>query len=260
VSTRQPPGPAAAAAVGSDGVTFAQAGDTGPPPARRHLDPWRTVFFGAVVLAILAGAGWALLGSSLLIVRRVEVTGNRLVTAAQVRQAAEIKPGTPLATVNGGAVAARVERLAPVLSAAVSRSWPDAIVITIRERMPVLAVAVTGGGYQLIDPDGVVIRSAARRPAGMPLLSPAPAVLRGSAAIGATAVVLRQLPPRVRARLRWVSAASASSVTLHLAGRVTVLWGGVDRAAQKSAELTLLLRTHARYYDISDPGTAVTRG
>ena len=94
----------------------------------------------------------------------------------------------------------------------------------------------------------------------MPLLSPAPAVLRGSAAIGAAAVVLRQLPPRVRARLRWVSAASASSVTLHLAGRVTVLWGGVDRAAQKSAELTLLLRTRARYYDISDPGTAVTRG
>jgi cell division protein FtsQ len=241
-------------------MTFARPGDAGLKSARRHLDPWRTVFFGAVTLAILAGAGWALLGSSLLIVRRVEVTGNRLVTVAQVRQAAEIKPGTPLATVNGGAVAARVERLAPVLSAAVSRSWPDAIVITIRERTPVLAVAATGAGYQLIDPYGVVVRSATRKPAGMPLLSPAPAVLRGSAAIRAAATVMRQLPPKVRGRLRWVSAASAGSVTLHLAGRVTVLWGGVGQAAQKSAELTLLLRTHARHYDISDPGTAVTQG
>jgi hypothetical protein len=41
---------------------------------------------------------------------------------------------------------------------------------------------------------------------------------------------------------------------------VTVLWGGVGRAAQKSGELILLLRTHARYYDVSDPGTAVTQG
>ncbi len=202
MSTRQPPGPATA--VGGDGVTFARAGEAGPAPASRHLTPWRPVFFGAVVLAILAGTGWALLGSSLLVVRHVAVTGNRLVTAAQVRQEAGIKPGTPLATVNGGAVAARVERLAPVLSAAVSRSWPDGIVIT--------------------------------------------------------AMVLRQLPAEVRTRLRWVSAASASAVTLHLAGRVTVLWGGLGRAAQKSAELTLLLRTHARYYDISDPGTAVTQG
>jgi cell division protein FtsQ len=258
VSTRQPPGPAAA--VGGDGVTFARAGEAGLPPAGRHPTPWRPVFFGAVVLAILAGAGWALLGSSLLVVRHVAVTGNRLVTAAQVRQAAGIKPATPLATVNGAAIATRVERLAPVLSAVVSRSWPDGIVITVRERTPVLAVALTGGGYQLIDPFGVVVRSAAHRPAGMPLLSPAPAVLRGSPAIRAAAMVVRRLPPKVRTRLRWVSAASATAVTLHLAGRVTVLWGGVGRAAQKSGELVLLLRTHARYYDVSDPGTAVTQG
>lgn len=254
MSRRQPPGPSAAAAVGSDGPTSARA-----RPAR-HRGPWRTAFFGAAILAVLAGAGWALLGSTLLVVRHVEVTGNRLVTAAQVRQAAQIKPGAPLATVNTGAAAVRVERLAPVLSAAVSRSWPDAIVVSVRERTPVLAVALTGGGYQLIDPYGVVVRSAAREPAGMPLLSPAPAVLRGSAAIRAAAMVLAQLPPKVRTRLRWVSAASASSVTLHLAGRVTVLWGGAGRAGPKRAELTLLLRTHARYYDISDPGTAVTRG
>jgi cell division protein FtsQ len=244
--------PAAAAGWGSGKAARARA-------VRRHADPRRTAFFGVLVLAVLAGAAWALLGSSLLVVRHVEVIGNRLVTAAQVRQAAKIKPGTPLATLDTAAVARRVEQLAPVLSAAVSRSWLDTIVITVRERTPVLAVAVAGG-YELVDPYGVVVRSAARKPAGMPLLSPVPAVLRGNAAIRAAAIVLRHLPAEVRTRLRWVSAASASAVTLHLAGRVTVLWGGTGQAAQKTAELGLLLRTHARYYDISDPTTAVTQG
>jgi cell division protein FtsQ len=229
-------------------------------PGRRRPDPWRIAFVVVLVLAVLAGGGWALLRSSLLVVRHVEVVGGRLVTAAQVRDAAQIKPGTPLASVNASAVAARVERLAPVLSAAVSRSWPDTIVITVRDRTPVLAVAQPAGGYQLVDPYGVVVRPAAHKPAGMPLLSPAPAVLRGSPAVRAVAVVLRQLPLHVRTRLRWVSAASANAVTLHLTGRVTVLWGGTSRAAQKSAELSVLLRTHARYYDVSDPDTAVTRG
>ena len=226
---------------------------------RGRAGPARTVFFGLLVLAILAGAAWALLGSSLLVVRHVEVSGNRLVTAAQVRQAARIRTGAPLATVNTAAAARRVEQLAPVLSATVHRSWPDAVVITVRERTPVLAVAAAGG-YQLIDSHGVTVRQAARKPASMPLLSSPPPVLRGSPAVNAAAAVLRQLPRALRKRIRSVSAASASSVTLHLTGRVTVLWGSARDPAQKLAELGMLLHRHARYYDISDPSTAVTEG
>jgi len=40
---------------------------------------------------------------------------------------------------------------------------------------------------------------------------------------------------------------------------VTVLWGGTDQAAAKAQELAILLRTHARYYDVSAPGTALTK-
>ena len=232
----------------------------GPAAAgRAHAGPGRTVFFGLLVLAILAGAAWALLGSSLLVVRHVEVTGNRLVTAAQVRQAAGIRTGAPLATLNTATAARRVERLASVLSATVSRSWPDAIVITVHERTPVFAVAVAGG-YRLIDSHGVTVRQATRRPASMALLSAAPAVLRGNPAVRAAAMVFGQLPHALRKRIASVSAASASSVTLHLTGGITVLWGGASDPAQKLAELDMLLRRHARYYDISDPSTAVTAG
>jgi len=228
---------------------------------RQHLrvSRRRRVVAGAAMIAILAGGGWVLLGSSLLVVRHVDVTGNRLVTAAQVRKAARIASGAPLLTLNTGAAARRVEQLAPVLSATVRRSWPDTIVISVRERTPVFAVAAVGR-YELVDSDGVTVRWASRKPASMPLLSSPPAVLRGSLAVHAAAVVVRELPPGLRKRLRSVSAASAGSVTLHLSGRVTVLWGGTGNPAQKLAELALLLRKNARYYDISDPTTAVTQG
>lgn len=212
-----------------------------------------------LILAILAGAAWALLGSSLLVVRHVQVTGNRLVPTAQIRSAAGIRAGQPLARVNTAAAAHRVERIAAVQSATVSRSWPDTIVITVRERTAQLAVPATGG-YDLIDEYGVTVRWTARKPAGMPLLSAPPAVLRGNQAVRAAALVLQQLPGALHVRIKSVSAPSATAVTLHLAGGVTVLWGGPGRGAQKWAELELLLRTHAHFYDISDPSTAVTQG
>ena len=239
--------------------------DVGSRATRRRADPWRTAFFGVLALALLAVAVWALLGSSLLAVRQVQVIGNHLVPAAEVRAVAQIRTGTPLARVDTGAVARRVEQIGPVLSATVSRSWPHTIVISITERTPVLAVALAGGGYDLIDPHGVVVRSADRRPAGMPLLTSAPAVLRGSTGILAAATVLRHLPPALRTLVRSVSAASASTVsastvTLHLAHGITVVWGGTGQDAQKTEVLDSLLRTHARYYDVSDPAAAVTQG
>jgi cell division protein FtsQ len=257
VSTRQlrTAGPEADGGNARFPASHSRPGAAGRETASRL--PARRAFFGLLVLAILAGACWALLGSSLLVVRHVEVTGNRLVTAAQVRQAARIRTGAPLATVNTATATRRVEQLAPVLSATVRRSWPDTIIIMVRERTPVFAVAAAGG-YQLIDSHGITVRSVSRKPASMPLLTSPPAVLRASAAVNAAAVVYGQLPRGLRERLKSVSAASASAVTLHLAGRITVLWGGDGNAAQKLAELAMLLRKHARYYDISDPSTVVT--
>lgn len=234
-------------------------GENAGRPGGGRRDPWRTAFFGVLVLAVLAFAGWAALGSSLLVVRHVEVRGNHLVTAAQVEQAAGIRLGAPLATINAGAVASRVERITPVLTATVSRSWPDTIVITVRERTPELAVAAAGG-YDLVDQYGVIVRFSAAGPAGLPLLSSAPAVLRGNAAVAAAALVVRELPARLRRLLRSVSAPTAGTVTLRLSGGITVLWGGPGQAARKAQELALLMGTDAHYFDVSDPATAVTQG
>jgi cell division protein FtsQ len=234
------------------------AGDRRPerPPPRRGGAPWRAAFLVVLALVIVAGAAWALLGSSLLVVRHVQVSGNRGVPAAEVRSASGIESGTPLARLNSAAAQRRVERIPQVLSALVSRSWPDTVVIAVRERTAQLAVAA-GAGFDLVDVHGVVVRRSAARPAGMPLLKSPPAQLRDSPAVAAAAAVLASLPGPVRERVLAVTD-TAAGVMLQLRGRVTVRWGNARRSAAKATELQALLRTGARYVDVSSPQVAVT--
>ncbi len=230
---------------------------------RRRVKPrrrWRAALFALALAAIVAGAAWALLGSRLLAVRSVVVTGTRLVPQSEVLAVAGIKPGTPLIRVNTAQVAARVETIQQVQSAQVTRSWPDRVVIAVRERSPALAVPAPGGGFDLVDPDGVIVQSAARRPPGLPLYLTTAVVssLRGDPDLGAAAAVLGELPAQLRASVISVTAPGPDQVTLRLDHGVTVLWGGTDYAQEKAQELGLLMPTHASYYDVSAPGTAVT--
>lgn len=221
-----------------------------------------TVIAVAAVVAVLGGAAWALFGSSVFVVRHVAVIGNRLVPTARILARADVRIGTPLVRVNTAAVARRVEGISGVLWARVRRSWPDGVVITVRERQPSLAVRA-GGRFALIDGDGVVVRWSASLPAGMPLLAPAPAApsaLRGNTAVRAAAAVVAVLPRRLRSRVVSVTVTGTDGVTLRLRHRITVVWGAAAHAREKLAAIALLLRTGARYVNVSNPGTAVTSG
>jgi len=256
---------------GGSRVPTAQRGAvTGEPAAVRRADgsrprpggPWKAAFFALTAAAILAAAVWALLGSTLLVARSVRVTGAPAAQRAEVLRAAGIAAGTPLIRINTSAVALRVEQITQIQSARVSRDWPDSVVIAVTERTPALAVAA-GGGFALIDRFGVVIGQVAARPPGITLLDSPPAdlaSLRGSPAIQAAVTVLRQLPPSIRGLVRAVTAPSADAVTLDLRHGVTVLWGGTGQPAAKAAELAILMRTNASFYNVSSPDTAVTGG
>jgi cell division protein FtsQ len=220
------------------------------------------VAFFALALAGLAGfAAWALLGSQLLAVRSVVVSGTHLVPASEVLSVAGVEPGTPLIRVNTGQVAARVDTIRQVRSAQVTRSWPDRVVIVVRERTPAVAVPAPGGGFDLVDATGVVVLWSGTRPADLPLF-PATApvtLLRGDPDLGAAAAVLGELPDRVRRSVESVTAPSADQVTLQLAGGITVVWGSAGGASAKSEELSVLMRTHSHYYDVSAQGTVVIK-
>ena len=222
---------------------------------------WRAAFFALAAAGVIGAGAWVLFRSPLLVVRSVSVRGTHLVPGSEVRAASGVTLGTPLILVNTGQAAARIDTIRQISSAQVTRSWPDQVVIVVRERTPALAVAAPGTGYDLVDADGVVVRWAARRPADLPLYPVATpvAALRGNPALAAAAAVLGELPARVRRSVTSVTAPGPDQVTLHLAGGITVLWGDTGRAGAKARELTVLMRGHMRYYDVSAPGSVLAR-
>lgn len=223
--------------------------------SRRWLAAWLLL----AVMALAGGGTWALLGSGLFVVRAVIVNGTRLVPESEVLAVAGVKPGTPLIRVNTARIAGRVLTIRQVLAVQVSKAWPDHIVIAVRERTPAVAVVVPTG-FDLIDAYGVVVELVRTRPPILPLYTTSVPVssLRDDADVSAAAAVLGQLPAALRPTVTSVTVPSPDQVTLQLRSGVTVVWGGADDAAAKAKELAILMRTHARYYDVSSPATAVT--
>jgi len=258
-------------------VSVAEPGErqaaSGRPPrrlGRTRRSPWRAAFFGVIAVGLLVGVSYTFLGPKVLVVRSVVVSGTHLVPASQVRAAAGIPFGEPLLRVNTAAAARRVEAITQVRSAQVSKSWPDRILITVQERTPVLAVArpgaagstsAAGGGYDLIDASGVIVRTAQAKPLGMAVFWPSVPVtaLQGSPSVAAAATVLREVPTWIGQSVVVVSASSPQNVTLGLSDGITIVWGSTARATAKAAEMSALRRTHAHYFDVSSPETAVTR-
>jgi cell division protein FtsQ len=256
------------------------------PPRKK----WRAAFFVLAGVGIVGAVAFALLGSRLLVVRAITVTGTHLVTPAQVIAAASVPAGTPLFRVDPTQVALRVEAtIRQVETAQVSKQWPDGLAITIRERVPVVAVRMAGGGYDLVDHDGVIVNWATDKPARLPILETnvPGGKLRGDQGVASVSAVLAGLPGWLAHQVKAVSAGAPGSgtgpsVRLYLSAGVTVLWGGPDRAAAKAQELAVLMRgaasasntapasntgqpggtappQPARYYDVSAPGTVVAK-
>jgi cell division protein FtsQ len=231
-----------------------------PGRTRRRRARWVALLLLLAAMGVAGGVTWALYDSGLFAVRSVTVTGTHLVPESEVLAVAGVRPGTPLIRVSTARIAARVLTITQVQGVQVTKTWPDRVVIAVRERTSALAVALSGGGFDLIDADGVIVQSAATRPASLPLFTTTAAAssLRGDPDVAAAAAVLGELPASLRSSVASVIAPSPDQVTLSLGSGVTIVWGGADDAAAKARELAILMRTRARSYDVSSPATAVT--
>lgn len=216
------------------------------------------MLIGAALLAVVVGAGaWLLYFSSLLTVEEVTVDGVAILSADQVLAAADVAVGEPLARVDTGAVADRVEGLDPVASVELHRAWPDTLVITVDERAPVLAVA-GADGVTVYDAAGVEFLRPSAPPTGVPVLTaaagaPSPAVL------SAVLDVVTDLPGDLRERLGEVVASTPDSIQLRLTDGVVVEWGSATDNSRKAEVLTELMKQPGRVYIVSAPEVPAIR-
>lgn len=222
--------------------------------ARRRRTAGRVALLVAVLAALVALA-WVVWFSPLLGVRDVRVIGARAVPPARVAALVQVPPGTPLARVDTGAVARRVQSLPLVASVSVSRRLPGTLVVRVEERLPV-AVLRAGGGWQLLDRDARPYLAVARRPRALPVVeaaNPTPETLRAAVA------VVFALPAPLRRSVVSVSAPGPNAIGLRLTGGRSVVWGGPDQSAKKAAVLAPLLQQKAAVYDVSAPDLPTTR-
>jgi cell division protein FtsQ len=225
--------------------------------ARRWL-AWKPVLAAVLLIALVAGGIWLVYFSSYLAVQGVRVTGVEQLTTDQVEHAAGVPDGEPLATVDLDRIRSRVQSLAPVRSADVSRQWPHKVLITVVEREPVAVVEIAGQ-LRGMDADGVVFRGYKKAPATLPRVQTSAST--GSEALREGALVVAALPGALAAKVDHVDVETVDEISLVLRDGRLVEWGSAERSAQKAEVLAdLLTAVDAKHYDVSVPGQPTTRG
>ncbi|MEV0114745.1 FtsQ-type POTRA domain-containing protein [Streptomyces sp. NPDC050844] len=241
------------------------SGPPRPPRSRVRLPRPRTLVLSLIAL-VLVGAGgvWALYGSQWLRVERVTISGTRVLTPAEVREAAAAPVGAPLISVDTDAIEDRLRRKLPRIdSVDVVRSWPRGIGLKVTERKPVLLIE-KGGKFVEVDVKGVRFATVGHAPKGVPLLELMPdqenaaASLRrfDSDRLRREAVrVAGALPAAVARDTRVVKARSYDSLSLELSDGRTVDWGSSEKGRAKASTLTALMKAapEARHFDVSVP-------
>ncbi len=135
-------------------------------PARGAPGPLgeRVLRFLAAVAGLCAVAAFP--ASALFDLHSVEVRGNQAVPASQLLGQIGLNPGESAFRVNVFQIRARLRSDPRVDDVWVSLGFPHRLVVTVRERAPVAALAMEGG-YVLLGEDGVAI---ARTPGPAPYL------------------------------------------------------------------------------------------
>lgn len=262
-------GPAGRAGRGVTGARrwrLVRAGrDAVPPSVRRFMQrarrrrlraalPWAVV---GGCLALAALVLWLVYSSALFGIREIRVTGGELLTAEQIRAAADVPEGISLARVDVDAVRERVAALPPVARVTVTRDWPHTLHVQVVERRPA-AVVPQNGQFAVVDATGVVFRTVAKRPADVPVLrvaTPGPDDLATRSGLE----VLASLTTELRGQLVEIEVAGPARITVKLRGGRSVVWGDSSDNEIKARVATALLPQPGKTIDVSAPDVVTIR-
>jgi cell division protein FtsQ len=245
-----------------------RSGSPRPSRLRRLLNPRMLIILSLAAALAGGGVSWLLYGSAWLRVERVSVSGARVLTVDQVRQAAGVRIGSPLISLDTDAIEARVRRKLPRIdSVDVVRSWPHGIGLKVTERTPVLVVK-KGGKFVEVDSGGVRFDTVSQPPKGVPALELTVSRSAGSARFGdarlarEAAQVAGDVPSAVARDMRTVRVRSYDSISLELSDGRTVMWGSGENGRAKAVTLTALMKAvpGARHFDVSVPTAPASSG
>ena len=222
---------------------------------RRRWLAWRYLLVGVLVVALVAGGTWLVYFSDVLTVKRVEVSGEHLLSRQQVLKTAQVPDGEQLARLDVGAISARLRSLAEVRRVDVSRKWPSSVQIEITERVAVAVIEI-GGRLRGLDADGVVFSSYPKPPPGLPRISSTSSTTPD--ALREAATVVSALPEELTAVVDHVEVLTVDQINLVLKDQRIVVWGSADDSALKAEVLLKLLRQPGKVYDVSVPGQPTT--
>lgn len=215
----------------------------GDGAARWVRRPW---FWVAVVLLLGAALAASLRYAPYFEVERVSVVGADQVSVDQVLAVAEVPDGSALMSVPVHTIEQRIESLDAVASARVTREWPDAVRIEVRERSVVGYVALADGGTGLVGSDGTVYRRQSEVPRSVPALVGVTGAVgatvpsEGDASSAAVFAVAASLPRELQRAAAQVEADTARDVRVVFDDGVVVTWGSAASAAQKVSVVGVL--------------------
>lgn len=233
--------------------------------ARRReglLQRWRRPLI-LISSAVLVGTlVWAIWFSSLLAATKVVVDGETTLSEAQIRKAADVPIGQPLARIDTVGIESRVASMERIQAVDVTRSLPNTIRIEVAERVPI-AYARLGGQLRAIDRYGIAFRTLSKPPKRLLEVSvnvDDPRKRQQTlSAIASVVESINEKDPQLRRQVQSISASTKDSIILDLSKGRTVTWGSAGNAERKLTVLNSLLRISAKQYDISAPDQPTTR-
>ena len=220
---------------------------------RRRL---RRVLWVLGTIAVAATAT-GIVVSPILDVNQIAVVGVDGAHADEVRAATGVERGEALLLVDTGTASERVETLAWVDHAEISRELPGTLRVTVTPRFPVAWRGTDAEVIELIDRRGVAVTTAPAMPAGLPeLQAGAPADVRAAAHVASA--LGSQLAPQVA---RVIVEGGWGRLWLHSGGEVRL--GDVHRELGSKlraavAMLETLAGANVNYLSVEVPSAPTT--
>ena len=201
------------------------------------------IIVGIVLAAVLVV--WTLFFSPLCQVgtSNVSVKGaNRWVSKQQVSKLADAQIHKSLLLVSSSQLSESISKLAGVEDVSISKSFPNAITITVTPRTPKAIIKDKSGTLSVVDKNAFVIATVKKQFSGVPLIEVDDTGKQlTSRAVTQALSVLSQVPDSLLTQLTEVTAMTQDSVTTRMKDGRTVVWGNSSQMKLKSTVVQAIL-------------------